>query len=208
VTECLSVSEVARRLGTTRDCAEAMLIRAGIPLRRRRRSELSDPGELRRLYEEEGLTTRALADRYGVHQATLWRALQDAGAKAPRRGSWAKPKWPERIGREVLEQLYVGEELSIREVARRLGVWETTVRKVVGYGIPIESHHPSCRRPSRQELVDLYVHQGLSTAELATRFGVHRRTPWHWLSDAGIARRPSRGGQAPLASSPRRRRGK
>jgi transposase-like protein len=187
-----------------------MLTRAGIPLRRYGSVELPPPEELGRLYIEEKLSTRGLAAHFGVHQATIWRALNEAGVPGHPRGGWAKPKWPEWIAKDVLEQLYVAERLPMREVARRLGVWDTTVRRaLVGYGIPIELHQPNRRRPTRDELVDLYVHQGLSTKDLAVRFGVHRRTPWHWLDDAGIPRRPgrgvrvARGGQAPLASSPR-----
>jgi excisionase family DNA binding protein len=136
---------------------------------------------------EEGLTTRALAQRFGVHQRTVWQALKEAGATAPRRGSWCKPRWPEHIDREELQQLYVEQGLTVQAVAERLGVADKTVsRALAGYGIPVDRGRRQRRRPSREVLVDLCMNQGLTTADLAERFGVHRRTPWHWLADEGI----------------------
>jgi excisionase family DNA binding protein len=202
VTEGLSVSDVARRLGTTRDRAHGLLVRAGIPLRRNGSKEQLPPAsELARLYLEEGLSTRALADRFGVHQRVAWKALKEARVPARRRGSWCKPKWPEWISRDQLADLYVDRRLAIKEVARRLGVGQQCVSKALrAYGIDVDRTQSYRRRPSPEQLVELFVHQGVSTAELATRFGVHRRTPWHWLADAGIET-PRRG--RPRGASPR-----
>jgi hypothetical protein len=108
------------------------------------------------------------------------------------------------VSQDTLEQLYVTEALTIRQVADRLGVGEATVSAALrSYGIPV-SLRPPRRRPAREILEDLYLHQGLSAREIAQRYGVHPNTPWLWLATAGIPRRPAgrrRSEESHLASS-------
>jgi excisionase family DNA binding protein len=194
VKERLTVANVGRRLGISRDSAERLLVRANIPVRRYDGSGLPDIETLARLYIEDKLSTHDLARMFGTHQGTVWRALADAGIPRRPRGSGNRPKWPERISHDDVEDLYVSKGLSIAEVAQLLGVGPDTVSKALrAYGIHADGAGRRRRCPPRDELVELYVHQGLSTAELAERFGVHRRTPWHWLDDNDIPRRPGQG---------------
>jgi excisionase family DNA binding protein len=157
-------------------------------------SHLPDIETLARLYIEEKQSTHDLARRFHTHQGTVWRALADAGIPRRPRGSGNKVKWPEKVSRQDVEDLYVAQRLPMPEVARRLGVGpESVSRALRDFGIPADGPGRRRRCPPRDELVDLYVKQGLSTAELANLFGVHRRTPWHWLDDNDIPRRPGQG---------------
>ena len=147
--------------------------------------------DLEDLYVRQGLSTYAIAARLGVHQRTVWKSLRDAGITRRSVGFRHPPRWPERIPRDSLEDLYVGQQLSMAQIAARLGVKASSVGVALrAYGIPTEGpRHLNRRRPDPDVLADLYVRQELSAPEIARRYGVHPHTPWRWLDAAGIPRR-------------------
>jgi DNA-binding transcriptional regulator LsrR (DeoR family) len=78
--EGLTTAQLAARYGVSATTAKRWLDKAGIPRRSARRSSRA-PGaeELRRLYQDEGLSTTQIAQRYGVAQTTAHGWLRAAG---------------------------------------------------------------------------------------------------------------------------------
>ena len=65
------------------------LVALGVPRRTpwARNAVECDPGELVRLYVEEGLSLSAIAKRYGCSLTTIWRKMQAAGIECREDGS-------------------------------------------------------------------------------------------------------------------------
>lgn len=89
--------------------------------------------DLRRLYEQVGLSALAIADHYGCSASVIYQRLRDYGI--PRRKPWA---WQAvDIGPEALRRLYVDEGLTVQAIAERYGCSLATIsRKLKKYGIP------------------------------------------------------------------------
>jgi TyrR family helix-turn-helix protein len=88
--------------------------------------------ELRRLYEEEGQGVARIGAALGCSASTVSNWLRRCGI-ATRSGRFRRAEVP----RELLEQLYGAEGLSLRVVAARLGVSVGTVNnRLRAYGIP------------------------------------------------------------------------
>jgi hypothetical protein len=79
--EGLSTLQVALRLGWSESAIRGRLVALGIARRTpwARNAVDCDPGELRRLYVEEGWTLGAIAEKYGCSLTTIWRKAQAAG---------------------------------------------------------------------------------------------------------------------------------
>ena len=151
--------------------------------------------ELRRLYLDERLTTREIADRVGLASHQVWRLLTRAGVRMRQRG--VQPQF----GEEDLRRWYEDEGLSTIEISRRTGLSTSGVHSaLVRAGIP--------RRPMAgpelpiddRTLEQLYVVERVGSEELAGRFGV---APWavrRRLRQAGIVRPPgpAPGGDRPM----------
>jgi transposase-like protein len=108
---------------------------------------------------------------------------------------------PEQVERE-LERSYVDDHGSVSEIARRLGRRD---QRTVLMRAEIPFRHRTL--PAAAELARLYMEERLSTRGIAHRFGVSQARVWRALAAAGVPRRASRGGPAPLAGFPRRRLG-
>ncbi|MGQ0629966.1 MAG: hypothetical protein ACT4P1_02925 [Sporichthyaceae bacterium] len=99
------------------------------------------------------------------------------------------------LDRNVLEQLYVTEGLSLKEVSERLGPpWSKRVvqRALELHGIPMRPARPPARRQalmSRELLERMYVDEGRSLPEVAASFGVAINTVIHRMEALGIDRR-------------------
>jgi transposase-like protein len=77
--EGLSTAELAARHGVSTTTVRRWLDNAGVPRRAAGRSSRAPSGEkLRRLYEDEGLSTTQIAQRHGVGQSTAHRWLRAA----------------------------------------------------------------------------------------------------------------------------------
>jgi predicted DNA-binding protein YlxM (UPF0122 family) len=133
--------------------------------------------------------------RVGSH---VGRRSSPCGRRRPSRLAEER-RAPERVARK-LERWYVDDHLSVAEIARRLGRSDHWVRTML-----IRAEIPFRRRslPPVSDLARLYIEDKLSTREIAARFGVSQAKVWRDLRDGGVPRRASRGGRAPLASSPR-----
>ena len=73
--------------------------------------------EMRRLYENEGLTLARIGEQFGVTRQAVRERLMNAGVVLRRTGPSEK-----QYEREILEKLYSEEKLTVSDTAKRLGV--------------------------------------------------------------------------------------
>ena len=120
--------------------------------------------DVTRLYTE-GHTIRAIATKLGMHQREVWRQLEAAGVARRARGISGVV-----LSRSALERLYVREQLSVAEVARRFEVsTEAVVRNLRIYGLPRRNRHAPLNRDTLRRL---YVDDRLGVRAVAARLGV------------------------------------
>jgi len=146
--ERLTVKAIAALLSVSRSQVAAGLKAAGVPWRSSQKQCPVEKDQLCALVEA-GAGPTMLARRYGVARNTAARWLADAGLLDPD---------PE-IDPEQLQRLYVGQQLSTREVATELGVNKSRVlRALAAAGIPArprEEKRP--RKPPIHDRSDLVV---------------------------------------------------
>jgi predicted DNA-binding protein YlxM (UPF0122 family) len=126
--------------------------------------------ELRELYLEKEMSSNELADEFSCSKRTILKRLREYNI--PRR----KPGLERRddITKEVLEKLYIREELSTREIAGKLDTGRSTVyRKLKKYEIPTrdisESHIKYERKPFSGDQTEKYYLLGFGIGDLRTR---------------------------------------
>ena len=132
--------------------------------KRRRRTWSTLRDDVVRLYGD-GHTIRAIATEVGMHHREVWRQLDAAGvARRPRGTSGVV------LSRSALERLYIKEQLSVAEVARRFEVsTEAVIRNLRSYGLPRRNR----RAPLERDMLrHLYVDERLGVRAVAARLGV------------------------------------
>lgn len=91
--------------------------------------------ELRRLYEDEGMSSVALACCYRCSPTTITKYLRACGATVRLSRFQARD-----IPADVLRHLYSVERLPIRDIAQRFGVSQSTIgNRRRALGIPVRS---------------------------------------------------------------------
>jgi transposase len=99
----LTAAELAARYGVSASTARRWLRDAGLPRRvPGRRSRAPSGQELRRLYQDQGLSTTQIAQRYGVRQQTAHRWLRAAQIPLRPAGSIARPSQPSQEGTKTV----------------------------------------------------------------------------------------------------------
>ena len=104
---------------------------------------MGDPIELRRLYWDDGLSTREIAKKLSVNQNTVTHRMKVSGIPARSKSEATllqrRKRKKERLLSE-LRRLYWDDGLSTREIAKKLGVNQSTVTyKMKVYGISARS---------------------------------------------------------------------
>lgn len=172
----LSHEAIAARLGTTTNAVRVRVRAAGI-----RRTPLPRPKPpappkevLEDLYLAQGLTVAQIARRYGTAPPKARRWLAEAGVPVAERTSRTHRRV---LPRDVLEDLYVGRDLSAEAVAAELGVpLAHVLRSLHDHGIPVRLGGLPPRegdQPTVELVADLYADPEVS-AVLAAH-GVPRR---------------------------------
>jgi transposase-like protein len=135
-----------------------------------------------RLYRQ-GHTIRAIATKLGMHQREGWRQLAAAGVPRRTRGIPGVV-----LSRSALERLYIREQLSVAEVARRFEVPpETVIRNLRNHGLrPRNRHAPLDRDTLRR----LHVDERLGLRAVGARLGVSPDKVRAELARYGIPIRP------------------
>lgn len=157
VEERMSMEAIAQKLGVTTN-----QVRMDIRRNRIRRPVTGTPPTpappsdvLEELYVDQGLPTAEIGRRFGSAPRTVRRWLNEAAIPiAPRTTRATRRALP----RELLEDLYVGEGLTSREVAEELGVSQRAVlRSLHDYGIPVRFPGPRDRGRPIELLPALYA---------------------------------------------------
>ena len=146
-----------------------------------------------RLYGE-GHTIRAIATELGMHHREVWRQLEAAGVVRRARGTPGVV-----LSRPALQRLYIHEQLSVAEVARRFEVSTgAVVRNLRSYGLPRRDRHAPL---DRSTLRRLYVNERLGVRAVAARLGVSPDKVRAELARYRIPiRRPGRPGKTRLTA--------
>lgn len=177
--------EIARRLSVSRQRVAELLAAAGVGRRESGRACPVDDADLRRL-AEGGKTQQELASMFSAAPGTVGRWLAEAGIGSP----------DPRIDHQRLRDLYLGEGLTVREVADRLGVsHHRVIRELALAGVPRRSRHERPPRGARAAVTDealreLYVERGLTIRELCAVFGVSDEYVRKRLRQCQLAKRP------------------
>ncbi|MEU0880142.1 LysR family transcriptional regulator [Lentzea sp. NPDC005914] len=99
------------------------------------------------------------------------------------------------LPKELLAQLYIGQHLTLREIAQRIGVSRSTVTRLFGdYGL----NHEIPRRPSkimisRDWLYDQYVNRKRALPDLAQETGMSTANMTRWAKTHDVPLRPPGG---------------
>lgn len=181
-----NMRQVSKQLGISAERVEASLREAGIVRRDARRACPVGEVELRRLFQQEKVSARGLARRWGSTVRTVNRWLAEAGLIGPS-GSFDV---------EELRRLYVEQKLPTREVARRLGCSVTTAKTAIERagitrrvsGADQYSEHRAAI--TEEDLQRVYVQGGRNLKDAAEELGVSVNWLRKRLAQAGLAKRP------------------
>lgn len=111
--------------------------------------------------------------------------------------------------RELLEQLYHGEKMSLAEIAQQFETTEATVsrwmtKKGVATRVAGVTKFIRSGCPSPEMLEDMYVRRQMSTVDMSVYFGVQPVTIVSWLRRYGIKLRSFSEGAAVSAKQGKR----
>jgi len=163
---------------------------------------------LRRMYREEGLSTTEIAEELDCSSSNISKWMQRHGIETDRaeRISKNRPRvvdaTPEKLTDSVwLEEKYIEQEKSCREIADEIGCSHSAVRGWLGeHGIPIRSK-AECHKLIAEKMVDertpvelqdeghlrgLYIDEDLTIEEIAQQIGCANSTVWVWLNRHSI----------------------
>lgn len=194
------ISKMAKHHGVRHETARRWLREAGLPIRKDQRASRPGRGvspllggpDLRRWYQEEGRSPRAIAAQTDLSISTINRYLDRYDI--PRRDLPAAQALRRRLPSDaVLRRLHFKEGRSAADIAREYGVGEKAVLKHLR-----RLRRPEDPRTVRQKeppideatLRRLYVDQGLSLLALGDRVGASACAVRNWLRRYGIRPRP------------------
>jgi transposase len=153
---------------------------------------------VRQMYEQDGLSTRRIAEELGVRRKQVDRALRTAGVVvAPRGAGRRRPTRhpdPENL-EERLRKLYSDEGLTRRQASEKLGLSEGLIRtRLAEFDIPTRTRG-RCNREDRIEVavaqvLRLYRDGGLTAQRAADLLGVSRVVFLRAAHDHGVPVRP------------------
>jgi|YelNatPaOPRAMG01_1025707.scaffolds.fasta_scaffold08915_5 predicted DNA-binding protein YlxM (UPF0122 family) len=140
-------------------------------------STYKNPNILRKLYLNERLSVRKIANKFNVDPQVIWYFLQKFNI--PRRPPKHKRKESFKIPKDVLEDLYCKKRLSTNEIAKKIGVktHKTILIKLIKYGIPRRSKSETStkypKKPFSGDLEEKAYLIGLRMGDFSAR--MHRK---------------------------------
>lgn len=192
-----TLKEVAAEIGASKDAVRSALVAAGVELRAPRRRAVSDEDlfdvvEAVRLYKEDGLTIRQIADQLGASRTRIHRVVVASGV--PRR----TPKSPRacRITPAMRDEILAAwaDGKTHHGIVRELRTTAETIDKVVaGAGLA------TGRRGSRRLDHDLMRRrrlEGWTLQAIADEVGSKPQYVWRVLTSMGVRVPPALGKRA------------
>ncbi len=174
--ERLSIASVARRLGLKSDCAIRRTFKQEEwQCRDRGKKYEIDPNEVQKLYFEENLSVRAIADSFRCRSTSpIRRIFREEKWKAKPRAAFRKDIPPTEVHR-----LYYEEQLSQVQVAERFGYKSQKpvfdIMRKMGWNA--RPHSTAKKDLDPVEVYKLYYEEGRSLQEVAKHFGYKSRAP-------------------------------
>lgn len=196
--QAMSLRSIANQLATTPDIVRLRLVRSGVTLRPpgrgRQHADSLDASELTNAYVTRQLSIEGIAEELGCSVNHVREELRRHGIKRRRVPAPLPEGWV-ALTPEVLHDLYARDELTIAEIATRVGGSAARVQAALRKaGIPARPPGtvPTRRlQPLTKELLHrLYVVEQLSAAKIAERVGGDPSRVLNALERAGIPRRP------------------
>lgn len=135
-----------------------------------------DKETLEKLYIIEDLSLEEIGERFGVSRKTISRRLKH----------YKIPERPQKtrkiiIEKEILEKLYIHEQLNPSEIGKRLEIGrETVTRLLKGYSIPLRNSKEGTKiakekkalKIPKEELEQKYLQENLPIPKIAEEYGV------------------------------------
>ena len=213
-----TLEAAAAELGTTIDVVRHLLVQNPLPHRPAKRQVLIrvrpalSRAEFVRLYEDQRLSLKEIADQLRIGRNTLTRLAREYGITLRRPGLTAKTS----IDPEWLYEQYVVLHRTLPELAREVGVSTMTMNHWAhDHDIPLRPRGCGSRRenldksgppktiPPRAWLYDQYVNRGRTLNELADQAGVSEAVMRRWVHLHEIPVRRA-GGSSHRANLPQR----
>lgn len=146
-----SIRRISAELSMSRSSVHGVLERAGVEVaaggagRPRAWTRIECPDDvaekLRKLYVDEGMTRREVAESLGLPEGRVRRWLGEIGVESRTRGRCSRDD-RDRPQPEHVEELYVEEELPAREVGRRTSTTTARVLETLHEsGLPVRLPH-------------------------------------------------------------------
>lgn len=193
----LTAEEIGDELGCNRKTVLARLREFDIPARAHPTEDYGLAEDiLEEWYVNQRLTSAEIGRRVGCSTGTVLARLRDAGI------SVRTQEPPERVADpEELRDLYVGERMTVAEIADRTDCHTSTVHRYLRLnGIDVRNPGPDTGVRERLEdgstLRDLYVERGWSAESIGDKLGCGGETVLRWLKRHDIPVRRS-GGRTP-----------
>lgn len=180
----LTQEEIGERLGCTRRTVRSWIHEFGIS---RREDKPWKSETVLRSLREEGLSQAEIAAELDVCQATIsnWMRKFDIDtSRIQEEKAWHNA--------DLLQKLYVENEMTIEQVAEELGCdWQTVQDWLYRHDIDTRSRNPQPPRELRhgEALRVLYRENGLSTYTIAELAGCAPSAVYSWLERHGIETR-------------------
>jgi len=152
---------------------------------------------LRREYVDERASTYEIGKNLGISRKTAYRWLKEDGIEIRDLSKINLPDGFTKPLKKELRRMYVDKRMSTTDIAKKLGVSHTTIRKWLG-NYSIKKRDSSEARlaegismPSKEKLEQLYVNEKKSAERIAKELGVCYTTVFNWLKRHDIPTRPS-----------------
>ncbi|MCQ6281596.1 hypothetical protein [Bacillus sp. EB600] len=149
---------------------------------------------LERLYRAENLSHEEIGKRFGVGRKTIARRLKSYGIpERPRKTNKIL------IEKEILEKLYIHDQLNPDQVAERLGVGRKTITNLLKeHGIPLRDTKEGTRiaiekkllkntlNISKEELEQKYFQENMPIPKIAEEYGVSSTWMYRYFKSMNI----------------------
>jgi len=146
--------------------------------------------ELERMYYEEGILLKEIADKYSVRVPSVIKWMKKHNIARRNKTDSNLRRWNKKHpSKEELERLYSQEGISSVSLAERYKVRPITICSWLRKSrIKIRNNSEAqlrFTRPSGEELYRSYSEQKLTTTDLAEKYGVGKSTIIRWMERDG-----------------------
>jgi transposase-like protein len=186
-----TIKEIKLEIGIGKTTLRSWLIDYKIPIRDKSEANLP-PGfvklskeELYRSYIVEGKSCNIIAREKKTNLTRIRNLLIKYGISLRSPSEARRSDFRiSRPSKEKLEEMYLGQNLNMTQIAKRVGVKQDTINRwLEEYGI---ERKKVIKKPSKRRLEKLYLEEWKSQEKVAKELGVSGPTIVRWLNDYNI----------------------